>query len=299
MARRAREAMRFLLLGGTGQIGEEVRALPLSADIEIVPPSRTVLDIKDQNAIAQIIASEPWSAVINAAAYTEVDLAENEESLAFAINADAPARLAIETGRRGIPLIHISTDYVFDGCKGAPYVEEDETAPINTYGLSKLAGERGVRAGNPRHIILRSSWVYSPYRKNFVRTVLRLAAERDQLTIVADQRGSPTAARDIAQTCFDLAVRCASQPDQNSLRDLSFHRRRRHDLVRICRRDRRPRGRSARPKTVGSTDPHRRLSDASATARGQQARTPRQSFGPSALRCSRGGGRFHIRLIDC
>ena len=203
--------MRFLLLGGTGQVGEEVRALPLSADIEMVAPSRTVLDIKDQNAIAQIIASEPWSAVINAAAYTEVDLAENEESLAFAINADAPARLAIETGRRGIPLIHISTDYVFDGRKGAPYVEEDQTAPINTYGLSKLAGEKGVRAGNPRHVILRSSWVYSPYRKNFVRTVLRLAAERDQLTIVTDQRGCPTAARDISQVCLDLAVHCASQ----------------------------------------------------------------------------------------
>ena len=206
--------MRFLLLGGTGQVGEEIRALSLSEGVEIVAPSRTVLDITDQNAIAQIIASEPWTAVINAAAYTEVDRAESEESLAFAINADAPARLAVETGHRGIPLIHISTDYAFDGCKGSPYVEEDKTAPINTYGLSKLAGERGVRAGNPRHVILRSSWVYSPYRKNFVRTILRLAAERDQLTIVADQRGSPTAAHEIGRVCIDLALRSASQSDR-------------------------------------------------------------------------------------
>ena len=116
--------------------------------------------------------------------------------------------------RRGIPLVHISTDYVFDGRKGAPYVEQDAVAPLNAYGRSKLAGERGVRAANPRHVILRTSWVYSPYRKNFVRTILRLAAERDRLTVVADQRGCPSAARDIAQACLDIAVRCAMEPEQ-------------------------------------------------------------------------------------
>ena len=204
--------MRFLLLGGTGQVGEEFRALPLPKDVEVVAPSRAALDLQDPRAIAQMIAAEPWSAVINAAAYTDVDRAESEEAVAFAVNAEAPARLAAETGRRGIPLIHISTDYVFDGRKGAPYVEQDEPAPLNAYGRSKLAGERGVRAANPRHVILRTSWVYSPYRKNFVRTILRLAAERDRLTIVADQRGCPTAARDIAQACLDIAMRCASEP---------------------------------------------------------------------------------------
>src|SRR5262245_10467806 len=161
-----------------------------------------------------MIAAVPWSGVINAAAYTDVDRAESEESLAFAVNAEAPSRLAAETGRRGIPLVHISTDYVFDGRKGAPYVEQDAVAPLNAYGRSKLAGERGVRAGNHRHVIVRTSWVYSPYRKNFVRTILRLAAERDRLTVVADQCGCPTAARDVAEACLGIALSCAAQTEQ-------------------------------------------------------------------------------------
>ena len=168
---------------------------------------------KTPRAITRIIASEPWGVVINAAAYTDVDRAESEQAAAFAVNAEAPSQLAAETGPRGIPLIHISTDYVFDGRKGAPYVEQDEVAPLNVYGRSKLAGERAIRAGNPRHVILRTSWVYSPYRKNFVKTILRLAAERDRLSIVADQRGCPTAASDIARACLDIAVRCGSEPE--------------------------------------------------------------------------------------
>ena len=177
--------MRLLLLGGTGQVGEELRALPLPKDVEIVAPAQFELNLRDSNAIAQTIKAGCWSAVINAAAYTDVDRAESEEPVAFAVNAEAPARLASETGRCGIPLVHISTDYVFDGSKGAPYVVEDKTAPLNAYGRSKLAGETGIRAGNRQHIILRSSWIYSPIRKNFVRTILRLIAERDQLSVVA------------------------------------------------------------------------------------------------------------------
>src|SRR6202035_766458 len=195
--------MRFLLLGGTGQVGEEFRARAMPDRVAVVAPSRGALDLEDADAIARVIAAEPWSAVINAAAYTEVDRAESEESVAFAVNAEAPSRLALETGRRAIPLVHISTDYVFDGRKGAPYMEQDQAAPLNVYGRSKLAGERGVRAANPRHVILRTSWAYSPYRTNFVKTILRLAAERDRLAVVADQRGCPTAARDIAKTCLD------------------------------------------------------------------------------------------------
>src|SRR5499426_4844615 len=148
--------MRLLLLGGTGQIGTELRALPLPRGAEVVAPSRSALDLTDTRAIARTIASEPWSAVINAAAYTEVDRAESEEPVAFAVNAEAPSQLAAETGGRRIPLVHISTDYVFDGRKGAPYVEQDEVAPLNAYGRSKLAGERGVRAANPQHVILRT-----------------------------------------------------------------------------------------------------------------------------------------------
>jgi dTDP-4-dehydrorhamnose reductase len=203
--------MRFLLLGGTGQVGEEIRRLTLPDNVAIVAPDRDALDLRDSQAIVRMIATEPWSVVINAAAYTDVDGAESEEALALAVNAEAPTRLAAETARYRIPLIHISTDYVFDGRKGAPYVEDDDCAPLNAYGRSKLAGERGVSAGNPRHVILRTSWLYSPYRKNFVKTILRLTAERDHLTIVADQRGCPTAALDVAKACVDIALRCAQE----------------------------------------------------------------------------------------
>ena len=122
-----------------------------------------------------------------------------------------PRRIAAETGRRGIPLIHISTDYVFDGKKGAPYVEQDPIGPLNAYGRSKAEGERGVGAGNRRHIILRTSWVYSHRRKNFVKTILQLAQTRDQLKIVADQHGCPTRASDIARACLEIAKRCVAE----------------------------------------------------------------------------------------
>src|ERR1700682_5125160 len=204
--------MRILLLGGTGQVGTEARALALPTGVRIFAPPRSAVDLEDSAAIASVVAVEPWSAVINAAGYTNVDGAESEEAKAIAINATAPSRLAAETGRRRIPLIHISTDYVFDGRKGAPYVEDDATAPLNAYGRSKLAGERGVQRSNPQHVILRTAWVYSPYGKNFVRTILRLAQERDRLTIVADQRGCAPAARDIAKACIDVALSCAREP---------------------------------------------------------------------------------------
>lgn len=205
--------MRLLLLGGTGQVGREFRA-HLPTGIDCIAPSRAELDLTDADSITRIISAGSWSAVVNAAGYTDVDRAESEPTLAFAINTDAPSRLAAETGRRGIPLIHISTDYVFDGRKGASYVESDATGPLNAYGRSKLAGELGIRAATSRHVIIRTSWVYSPTGKNFVRTILRLAAERERLTIVADQRGCPTAARDIAKASLDVALRCAAEPDR-------------------------------------------------------------------------------------
>src|SRR5258708_1660295 len=204
--------MRILLFGGSGQVGEEFRALAMPGDVEVVAPSRSALDLQDADAVARMIAAESWSVVVNAAAYTEVDRAENAAAVAFAVNAEAPSRLAAATARRGIPLIHISTDYVFDGRKGAPYIEQDAVAPLNVYGRSKLAGEVGVRAANSRHVILRTSWVYSPHGKNFVKTILRLAVERERLAIVADQRGCPTAACDIAKACLDIAMRCTAEP---------------------------------------------------------------------------------------
>ena len=151
--------------------------------------------LQDPAAIAEIIAAEPWSAVINAAAYTDVDRAESEEPLAFAVNAEAPRDLRPRPGAAGFRSFISRPIMCSTGARARPMSSRIESAPLNAYGRSKLAGERGVRAANPRHVILRTSWVYSPYRKNFVRTILRLAAERDRLTIVADQRGCPTAAR--------------------------------------------------------------------------------------------------------
>jgi dTDP-4-dehydrorhamnose reductase len=206
--------MRLLLLGGTGQVGREFLSLDAGDGIEIVAPSRQDLDLTDTRAIAKIISDQAWNVVVNAAAYTNVDRAESDQAAAFAVNAEAPSRLAAETARKGIPLIHISTDYVFDGRKNAPYLETDATAPLNVYGHSKLAGERTVCDANPRHIVLRTSWVYSPHGQNFVKTILRLAGERDRLTIVDDQRGCPTAARDIAAACRDIALLCGDEPDR-------------------------------------------------------------------------------------
>ncbi len=208
--------MRLLLLGGTGQVGREFLSLAFPKGTDVVAPTRADRDVTDPWAISKLIAAYPWDAVINAAAYTNVDRAESDQAAAFAVNAEAPSHLASETERHAIPLIQISTDYVFDGRKGAPYVETDPTAPLNFYGASKLAGEQAVAALNPRHIILRTSWVYSPHGHNFVRTILRLAAERDRLTIVEDQRGCPTAARDIAQACRDIALLCAAEPARTS-----------------------------------------------------------------------------------
>jgi dTDP-4-dehydrorhamnose reductase len=205
---------RLLLLGGSGQVGTELRALARAQSVEVIAPGRDQLDLKNGADIERIVGASHWSGVINAAAYTDVDGAESEQQVAFAVNAEAPGLLAAATGRGGVPLIHISTDYVFDGRKGAPYVEGDQARPLNIYGSSKLAGEAAVRSQNPRHIVLRTSWVYSPFGRNFVKTILSLAAERDRIAIVADQRGCPTAARDVARACLDIALRCAASPQR-------------------------------------------------------------------------------------
>jgi dTDP-4-dehydrorhamnose reductase len=204
--------MRVLVLGGSGQVGTELLALPRPSSVDVVAPSRSVLNLEDQKAITKRIAEENWDVVINASGYTNVDAAESDEAHAFKINAQAVAQLADETGKREIPVIHISTDYVFDGTKDEPYLEIDDPSPINTYGRSKLAGEQALRSTNPRHIILRTSWVYSPYGKNFVKTILRLAQSQVRLNIVADQLGCPTAAYDIARISLELALTCARQP---------------------------------------------------------------------------------------
>lgn len=203
--------MRCLLLGGTGQLGREI-TLMAAPNLRLVAPERAALDLTDAAAVEAIVAATPCDVVINAAAYTAVDRAEHEPDRAFAVNAAAPKALALVTGRRGIPLVHVSTDYVFDGRKGEPYRPGDPVAPLGVYGASKEAGERSVQTHNPRHVILRTAWVYSPFGNNFVKTMLRLAGERDRLAVVADQRGTPTAAANLAAACLTIAGRLADDP---------------------------------------------------------------------------------------
>lgn len=205
--------MDLLLLGGSGQLGTELQRVPLEADVQIVAPTREQFDITSDGDIGKWLAARRWNVVINAAAYTAVDRAEAEEEIALAMNARAPSRLAAQANRYGIPLIQVSTDYVFDGRKGRPYLPDDAISPINVYGTSKALGERAVRTNNPRHVILRTSWLYSPFRKNFMKTMLRIGARRDGLKVVDDQWGCPTAAHDLAEVCAAIARRVSLNPD--------------------------------------------------------------------------------------
>lgn len=189
---------RLLLLGAGGQVGREIAAQAAGAGHELVALDHAGLDITDAAALTRALATARPEVVINAAAYTAVDRAESEPERAHLINAAAPGLIAQACAEQGAALIHLSTDYVFDGTKQGAYVETDPVAPLGVYGASKEEGERAVRAALARHLIIRTSWVYGIHGANFLKTMLRLAAERDRLTIVADQRGCPTATRDIA-----------------------------------------------------------------------------------------------------
>ncbi|WP_375462433.1 dTDP-4-dehydrorhamnose reductase [uncultured Methylobacterium sp.] len=202
--------MDILILGGAGQVGTELRALSWPDGVRLDAPERAALDITDAAAVSARMDGRAYAAVINAAAYTAVDRAEAEPVDAWRLNALSPAILAAETARRQIPLVHVSTDYVFDGARTGAYRPEDSIAPRSVYGASKAAGELAVRAGNPRHAILRTAWVVSPHRGNFVKTMLRLAAERDALTVVDDQHGCPTSAADLAAAIAVVALRMAA-----------------------------------------------------------------------------------------
>jgi dTDP-4-dehydrorhamnose reductase len=199
----------ILVIGGSGQLGRELTALPWPGGFTVVAPPRSEVEATDRSSVAACLGSGYWTAVINAAAYTAVDAAEDHVAEAFTANALAPAILADETRRHGVPLIQISTDYVFDGAKPTPYIEDDPVHPLGVYGASKLAGEEAVRTGNPRHIILRTSWLFGRFGKNFVKTMLRLAATEKMLRVVDDQHGTPTGAADLAEAI----VRLATNPD--------------------------------------------------------------------------------------
>ena len=176
---------------------------------------RDQADLSDPQACSDAIRARAPNAVINAAAYTAVDHAEKEEVLAHIINGDAPTAMAQVCMELGIPFIHISTDYVFDGTGDTPWQPHDSTAPQNAYGRSKLAGEIGIRNSGAVHVILRTSWVVSAYGANFVKTMLRLSETREELNVVADQIGGPTPARDIAATCLRMAEQLIEDPSKS------------------------------------------------------------------------------------
>ena len=198
---------RILLIGGSGQLGRELAGLRWPEGFVLVAPGRKEADITDRASIARLIAEGPWTAAINCAAWTAVDAAETAVADAFAANALGPAILAEATGRRRIPLVHLSTDYVFDGAKPSPYEEDDPAHPLGVYGASKLAGEEAVRTGNPRHLIVRTAWLYGRFGRNFVKTMLRLMGERDVLGVVTDQVGTPTWAHGLAEAVWAAAAR--------------------------------------------------------------------------------------------
>lgn len=189
---------RILVVGRSGQVATALREMRWPANIHIEARGRDSLDLRRPGSVAAAIAETRWAAVVNAAAYTQVDRAESEPDEAFAINRDGPAALAENCARAGVPLIHLSTDYVFDGTKDGAYCEDDPVRPISVYGTSKAEGEAAVRARHAAHVILRTSWVFSNTGSNFVQTLLRLGHERKSLNIVRDQYGRPTGAMDIA-----------------------------------------------------------------------------------------------------
>lgn len=201
--------MKVFVTGGEGQLGTELTAQAASHGIDILAPALAQMDLTRPEQVDCAWEAFHPAAVINAAAYTAVDRAESEPGLAFAVNAEAAAHIARRCAREHIPLIHISTDYVFDGLKGSPYREDDPVAPLGVYGRSKAEGEAGVRRHLSRHLIVRTAWLYSAHGANFVKTVMRLVAERDELRIVDDQIGCPTCAADLADAVLRMVGRLA------------------------------------------------------------------------------------------
>jgi dTDP-4-dehydrorhamnose reductase len=201
--------MRIFVAGGSGQLARALKARGQEAGHVVETFGRPELDLASAADPASLIAGFEPDVVINAAAYTAVDKAEAEPELAFAVNRDGAARLAASARRLDLPFLHVSTDYVFDGEKGAPYREGDATAPLGVYGRSKLEGEAAVRTAHPDALIFRTSWVYGPDGGNFVRTMVRLAGERDRLDIVADRFGNPTSAADLADGLLAIAAQAA------------------------------------------------------------------------------------------
>jgi dTDP-4-dehydrorhamnose reductase len=200
----------ILVVGRTGQLARCLQDLAARRNLLLAAIGRPDLDVEDVASIERTVTMIEPSAIINAAAYTAVDRAEAEPWRAYGINRDGAGHLAAAAVRRGIPFVHISTDYVFDGRKPCSYREHDAPAPLNVYGRSKLEGEVAVRKTHPWAIVVRSSWIYSPYGHNFVRTMLRLSENQSPVRVVDDQRGTPTSASDLAAAILEIVRQLAS-----------------------------------------------------------------------------------------
>ena len=196
--------MRVLIFGGGGQLGREFRRLDGRNGHQVIALARSQADIVRPAVALAAVRDAGAEAVVNAAAYTAVDRAESEPEVAFSVNRDGARHVAAACAERGLPVVHISTDYVFDGAGQGAYLPDHPVAPIGVYGASKEAGERAVRDTHDRHAILRTSWVFGAYGHNFVKTMLRLGAEREELGVVGDQFGCPTPARDLAAAVLDI-----------------------------------------------------------------------------------------------
>ncbi|XSG82627.1 MAG: dTDP-4-dehydrorhamnose reductase [Methyloligella sp. ZOD6] len=200
----------MLVVGRTGQLAKALAEWAEPCGIEAEFLGRDRLDLADTGSIRKKLVTElrsgSWNVILNAAAFTAVDRAEEEEDLAFAVNATAPGEIAAAATQADVPVIHISTDYVFDGEKSGPYVEDDEANPLGVYGRSKLQGEHAVRDACDRHVIIRTAWVYSAVGKNFMLTMLKLGREREILRVVDDQIGTPTATNRLARALHAIAI---------------------------------------------------------------------------------------------
>lgn len=206
--------MRIVVTGRQGQVVQSLLLKGQAAGHEIVPLGRPELDLAAPEGCEAVLAGLRPDVLVSAAAYTAVDRAESEPELAHAVNAAGPAALATAAANLGVPLVHLSTDYVFAGDKPEPYVETDPLQPLGVYGASKLAGEQAVlERHGANSVILRTAWVYSPFGANFVKTMLRLAADRDEVSVVADQWGNPTSALDIADGILCIAARLVANSD--------------------------------------------------------------------------------------
>jgi dTDP-4-dehydrorhamnose reductase len=201
---------RILIAGRSGRVARDLIEAAQALGVEVTALGRPDLDLNDRDCVARVVEAVAPRAIVNAAGQVVVDEAERDPRRAFAINCDGAAHVAAVAARASVPLVHLSSDYVFDGAKMAPYREDDPPAPLSVYGRSKAAGEQAVLAAHPGAIVVRTSWVYGPYGVNFLTTMLRLADAQEVVRVVADQYGTPTAGADLARALLDMAVRVAA-----------------------------------------------------------------------------------------